>query len=310
MRNGECEISRVWNVCYGSRFMRVMWFLLVLFCSGVARGVIVQGGDGSGNTTGAGVTGWDYVGARGASAVYIGSYESGYWVLTAGHVGAGIFTLNGIDYGAVAGSEVTLTNSDSTEADLKLFRIDGDPGLPSLSLASSPPSFGASLTMIGYGIGREATETRWDSSWLESATGIYRGYKWAEPHLKRWGANTALGTTTIAYANGVKTSVFVTEFRTGTAQATSGDSGGGVFLSDGTLAGIMISVSQPSGQPGDASIYSNFGRSETYSVDVSKYRSQILSIVSAAPVPEPGVAGLIGLGVLVALGLVRLKMRI
>ncbi|MGH8048825.1 MAG: trypsin-like peptidase domain-containing protein [Chthoniobacterales bacterium] len=288
-----------------SRFV----FILCLLVAGVARGVIVQGGDGSGNTTGAGAgIGWNYVGSRVASAVYLGNYNGGYWVLTAGHVGAGTLTLNGTDYFAVPGSEVTLTNADSTNADLKLFRIDADPGLANLSLASVTPTFGDAVTMIGFGSGREAAETHWDLSWQETAgPGIYRGYKWSEPHVERWAPNTAAGATDITYENGEKTSVFVTEFRTGTGQATNGDSGGGVFLSDGTLAGIMISVSNVSGQPGSTSIYSSLGRNDTYIADVSKYRSQILGIVSAVPIPEPRVPLLLGLAVLAALAVRSFK---
>jgi hypothetical protein len=159
--------------------------------------------------------------------------------------------------------------------------------------------------MIGYGLGREASETRWDTSWQETTgvTGFYRGYKWSAPYLKRWGPNTAEGTTTITYENGVKTSVFSTEFRTGAAQATTGDSGGGVFLNDGTLAGIMISVSQVSGQPGGTSIYTpGTIRSKTYMADISAYRPEILGIVSTTPVPEPRVAVLLELALLAVCG--------
>jgi hypothetical protein len=142
-------------------------------------------------------------------------------------------------------------------------------------------------------------------SWQETTgiTGIYHGYKWDGSFLKRWGANVVEGTKIITYENGVKTSVLFTQFRMGRAQATVGDSGGGVFLDDGTLAGIMISVSQVSGQPANTSIFSpGMVRSETYVADVSVYRAQILAAIAAAPVPEPGVARLLGLALLAACG--------
>jgi hypothetical protein len=281
--------------------MRHAVFILCLFVTGLARGVIVQGGDGTGNTTGTNAgSGWNYVGSvGGASGVFLGGYDGSYWVLTAGHVGAGTFTLNDTSYAAVAGSEITLTNDDGSTADLKLFRIDGGPEYVPLTLASSAPALGASLTMIGNGVGREAAETHWNFSWIETSSpiAIHEGYKWSDPRAKRWGRNTVSGYMEVSYSNGVTTETLTTRFQqqSGSAQATSGDSGGGVFLANGTLAGIMIAVTSPeaAGQPGSTSVYGNL----TYTADVSAYRSQILGIISPVAVPEPNVPALLAMAI-------------
>jgi hypothetical protein len=268
-----------------------------LLLSGSARAVIVSGGDGSGNLTDLGnVTGWDYVGSvNGASGVYLGDYGGSYWVLTAGHVGAGDFTLDGVVYSLLGGSAVSLTNSDDRTVDLTLFRIATDPGLATLALSSGTPAVGTSVTMIGNGINRGADLTQWNVNWDETFVGVYRGYKWTGTSAKRWGKNTVSGTAT----NGT-TDYLTTAFlqASGSAQATAGDSGGGVFTTVNgtlTLSGSMGLVSNFVGQPGSTSVYGN----QTYSADISVYRTQILDRISPAPVPEPGVAALSAVGLAV-----------
>jgi hypothetical protein len=280
--------------------MRRALFLPFLLCCGMARAVILSGGDGSGNATGAGAgSGWDYVGSiGGASGVYLGDYGGSQWVLTAAHVGAGSFTLNNATYNYVPGTAVTLTNTDGTTVDLTLFRIDGNPGLTNLALSSSAPSLGAPVTMIGYGTDRQASETYWNVNWTETSNsflGFYKGYRWSTTATKRWGTNIV---TSTGVTEGT-TRYFVTTFdrsAAGDAQATVGDSGGGVFVQNGSsweLAGIMGLVTKYAGQPDSASIYGV----QTYSADISVYRSQILDIISKAiPVPEPRIWALLLMG--------------
>jgi hypothetical protein len=103
-----------------------------------------------------GKTGWDYVGQinGGASAVYLGNG----WVLTARHVGSGVFSLRGVSYQPVTGSEHYFTTSTGT-ADLTLFQISTSPALNPLTLSQSAPvAFsdtppGDETVMIGYGGG-------------------------------------------------------------------------------------------------------------------------------------------------------------
>lgn len=277
-------------------FMRGLAVFLMVALLGLrsAVAVIAQGGDGSQNTTplGAG-SGWDYVGSvGGASGVYLGETNGAFWVLTAAHVSAGSFTLNGITYGMVAGSAVTLGGN----ADLVLFRIDANPGLASLDITASTPAIGTPLTMIGYGVGREAEPTRWTQDWHETDSGgAYQGYKWSGPSIKRWGTNTVSG---FGSGGSLSTTTFHTTFGMGTAQATLGDSGGGVFLADGTLAGLVIAVQTVNGQPAGTSIFSAMSgtANRTQIADLSAYRSEILGIMNSAVVPEPQTVVLVLLG--------------
>jgi hypothetical protein len=274
--------------------------MLLLMVAGMsaARAVIVSGGDGSGNLTGDGVSGWDYVGAvGGASGVYLGSYDGNDWVLTAAHVGAGAFTLNGVSYSAVADSAVPLTGLGGALADLTLFRIDGSPGLMTLDLSVSTPLVGQSVTMIGYGVNRDASLTYWKPDWTETTRrlqSMYQGYKWTGTSAKRWGTNVVTGTKTEG-----ATDYLLTTFTSlsGAAQATVGDSGGGVFVMNVStleLAGVMGLVSSYPGQPELTSV----DGTQTYSADISRYRSQILNVIAAVatPVPEPRTVALLFLG--------------
>jgi hypothetical protein len=111
------------------------------------------------------VTGWDYVGEiNGAGGVYLGFG----WVLTAGHVGAGTFTLpNGPGAGTyqVTGTSKSISNSAGT-ADLTLFQISNPPSptaLPPLILSVSLPvafsatQAGSPVALLGFGGGHGLT---------------------------------------------------------------------------------------------------------------------------------------------------------
>jgi hypothetical protein len=65
-------------------------------------------------------------------------------------------------------------------------------------------------------------------------------------------------------------------------QAATGDSGGAVFTSTVTpeLAGILFLIGGFEEQPANTALYGN----ETYSVDLSSYRDQILDVMA---LPEP-----------------------
>ena len=102
------------------------------------------------------VTGWNYVGhINGASGVYLGNG----WVLTAGHVGSGNFTLNGITYTPIPNTaqNIAPNASNKTSADLTIYQIASPPNLPPLTLSSSDPvafsatQTGSTVAMLGYG---------------------------------------------------------------------------------------------------------------------------------------------------------------
>jgi hypothetical protein len=89
--------------------------------------------------------------------------------------------------------------------DLQLFRINGDPGLPSLAIASEPVTTSnftrtsaPSVVMVGGSGGRSATQHQWnvtqhseiDWTWAQTAgTGTHQGYFSDGFAFKRWGTN-------------------------------------------------------------------------------------------------------------------------
>lgn len=223
----------------------------------------------------AGVTGWNYVGTvNGASGVYLGNN----WVLTAGHVGAGTFSLSGTSYSVVAGSVQGILNTDGTPVDLTLFRLTLAPNLPSLTVASSAPvafsqsQGGSSVAMIGYGGGQGQT----------------------------WGLNTAtqIDQSIFLSGYGYTSTDFVTDYGSfghGPSSFTNnytlivGDSGGADFIFDSTASKWVLSGI-------NEAVDSN---KNSYLVELSAYASQINSITAA--VPEPSSFGLLGLGLLALL---------
>lgn len=178
------------------------------------------------------VTGWDYVGSvNGASGVYLGNG----FVLTAGHVGAGDFVLDGQTYDVVAGSGQQIGT-----ADLNLFQIDTTSTtgtaltLPALTLALNPPtafsslSTGSSVVMIGYGGSNGETWGEDTINYTNQATPLTVG-------------STVYNSVDFYTVDG--TSIAGTQSITNNAQLVAGDSGGGDFIFNATtkqweLAGI------------------------------------------------------------------------
>ena len=134
------------------RVLLRMAVVLALVWGVPAGAVIIASGDGTGNTSApSDDPGWDHVAIRSyASSVYVGDG----WMLTADHLPPGDVEIEGVLYRAVLGSEVTLV-----PADLKLFRIESDPGLPPLPIATGPPM--GEVVMIGNGRNR-GIATSWD----------------------------------------------------------------------------------------------------------------------------------------------------
>jgi hypothetical protein len=230
-----------------------------------------------------GITGWNYVGivaggGGGASGVYLGNN----WVLTAGHVGPGNFTLGLNTYVVVPGSAQSITDAQGT-ADMTLFQIATAPDLPALSIATSSPEVlstfqaGSKVAMIGYGTG----------------SGLFES----------WGLNTVNDTGVQVPLSGFVSTDFVTEYGPMTKGSHSetnnflvflGDSGGGDFiyntgLAQWQLAGINEAVDGVS--------------HNSAMVDLSTYASQISSLTAT---PEPASCVFLGGGLLVMLGNARL----
>ncbi len=259
------------------------------------------------------------VGAVGtASAVYLGTDGAGNgWVLSAEHVTLGPTTfkfpdpsnpsqIDSATYNIVPNSGIILTNPAGNQpgaganSDLILYKIDpsssfyGLPNLPRLNIATAAPSLGDTVIGIGRGDDRGATISTFDSNFTTPPVGPaeYSGYTLGSTHTTRWGDNLVSTVGNITNVGTPSHPVYVNSFSTnfslngGTAnefQATSGDSGGGVFDKIGGqwyLSGMIDAVTlAASNQPGNVAI---FGTS-TIIADLSVYASQIRAVV-----PEPG----------------------
>ncbi len=296
--------------------MHPIYKLLLLLLLGAplnAEAVLLAVGDGSRNTTApADDPGFSNVGVRGSgTAIYLGNR----WVLTAAHIGAGNVTLSGTSYGADLSTTTRLENAGGGLTDMVMFRLQADPGLPTLNLSTTSPGRGSQVVMIGAGRDRAADLTHWNvsgSTWTEvSASDSWNasGYEVEGTRSLRWGENAIVtfSTVTVNSGSGDVTSFGMNFSQFGLpdeAHGVRGDSGGAVFVkNEGTweLAGMMHANTSRNGQPGDTAVFGNY----TYAADVATYFSDI-DLISGGTftgnaIPEPSSALLIGLGLLLAL---------
>lgn len=265
-----------------------------------AWAVIVAGGTGTQNTTGDGVPGWEHVGSvNGASGIYLGNG----WVLTATHVNAGNLNLPGRGvFPVVAGSAFRLVDPvTSVPTDMTMYRISGDPGLPTLTIAPNPPVQGTTVFMVGNGRNRSPDLVYWSVNtsnpnnwiWTQLASSVganASGYFYGSGSTKRWGTNVIdnfPGTSSvpgIINAGFGDTRVFTTYFTNlpNEGQGAPGDSGGGVFDAGGRLVGLMNAIGTFSNQPADSVVFNM----ATYVADLHQYRNQIALRINV--IPEPG----------------------
>jgi hypothetical protein len=233
------------------------------------------------------LTGWNYVGQiNGASGVYLGNG----WVLTAGHVGYGNFTLGGVTYMVITNSVQAISDSYGT-ADLTLFQIESPPNLPSLILSTSPPTVfsskvaGSSVAMLGYG-------------------GNY-GLTWGLDIVTETNEEVPLtGTsyTSLDFFTDNGTVNRGASSITNNSTVVDGDSGGADFIYNATtgkweLAGINEIT-------GDYSNYSGtYYGNGTFSgfVQLSSYASEINPIINPVDSPAMPWPALLGLGFSLAL---------
>lgn len=296
-----------------------MAMLIGLTLGGNSARALVLAGGGQGNTHAPDADpGWANIGqilmaGRGPSTV---TYLGDNWFITADHVWnldnpTGVL-VNGSTYAVDSSSWIQLTNNAGpyagSGADLAMFRVTTPvTGLPSLSLRTTSLPDGSPVTMIGNGYAGQTNMTYWTSSWnlTNSASGVYSGFYWGvSAGTERWGTNGAhpSGWFNDGYGwnNGLYTT-FDANGGTNEAQAAEYDSGGGVFYENGStwqLAGIMVAVDGYTNQPGNTAVFGD----ETYSVDLSSYNSQIVSLMA---IPEPTSVFIVGLGTLFAIRMIR-----
>lgn len=244
------------------------WICLTLAIGALpSHAVIIASGDGTGNTTvPPGEPTLLHVGKYGGlTAVYLGNG----WLLTARHTGLTDIELDGVTHRSIATSYVQV--DPGSNPDLAMVRIESDPGLPDLSIASAPPSGG--VLMMGRGKSR-GPAINWDPDPFDD------GWTWGPGGEMRWGTNE-IAATSIPIDTGFQTITFAVDFSetSGTVHesvAAVGDSGGVVIPDDGSgeLTGIMVVTATFPGQPAATSLFGN----ATYAAQLSNYRGQILAI--------------------------------
>jgi len=166
--------------------------LVTLLLSLPAAAVIIDSGDGTGNTTAPpDDPGWDHVGVLGGAAVV---YLRNGWVLTAAHVGLGSVSLGGTVYAAVPGSDIQLDNGEGTLADLVVFAITPIPPLPDLEIRANPALPTGEVIMVGHGSNRGVASDSDDPGiWTpppDLPSPAIEGWYWGGAKAQRWGTNT------------------------------------------------------------------------------------------------------------------------
>ena len=226
-----------------------------------------------------------------------GVYLSDGWVLTANHVGAGAFVSNGQSYGYNGVDSYQINGTD-----LRLFKLSTFPVLPSLNLATSSPSVGSAVVMIGAGRTAQDSLTNWyvdaDTptwTWSEDqfvgADYIFSGFVTDSSKSVRWGTNTINGFTTLYNSPAFYTYFSNTNPTSYEAQAVRHDSGGAIFTQNGTnweLAGTIVAVQPFNGQPGGVNnaIFGNY----TIAIDLSAHATDINEYLLTT-IPESRVSG-------------------
>jgi hypothetical protein len=182
---------------------------------------------------------------RVGSAVYIGNR----WLLTANHVIPTRVVLGGVSYNLFS----AFTQQIGT-ADLKLIRLQTNPGLPTLQLTAAKRMIGEHVIYIATG----------DCFIEDNNDGTFDV---GNPGTTRWGENEILGfAAPDAFTKSILTK-FDESGLSHEAQVALWDSGGAAFV-DGQLAGVIWGRDLSTTQ---------FG-AESYSADLSQYRPQIVAI--------------------------------
>lgn len=295
---------------------------LLLLAGAEGRAVVVSGANGGGNTTnnttaaqmaaqlGLANTAFlnNVLPYSNAGSVYLG------WANTVGGPRAYLLSAMHIDISssmlinAVSYSVTRQSISGSDLALLTLSNVDGImPPLPVVNLSTATPVIGTSVIIAGFGQNRvqNAATNAFASDAVPVPDGT--GYTTTLPGILRWGTNQTVTVSSppdpplpLALLNlgGRLTVSFKTTFdepvsgewlSSNEAQAVLGDSGGGVFDTDGNLAGIIVAVS------GADKTDAAFGEASWFA-DIATYKSAIDTAIGHALVPEPSTTALFIVG--------------
>ncbi|HEX4416084.1 MAG TPA: dockerin type I repeat-containing protein [Lacipirellulaceae bacterium] len=245
------------------------------------------------------------------NGVYIGDG----WVLTANHVGGVPITFveGGTVYQPVPNESFQIPNPTGVSgltaqfADLRIYRINDDPGLPSLKIATTQLAANDEVMFITNGVFRASAESAWTTdsanppNWTSvgSCSGgtnnhCFHGYL-ASGQGKAWGTNNVVNDSVVGGSGQITTVInsgqslanLVTYDQGSSnpfeAQVVGGDSGSAVFHKNGSqweLAGITLAnfvySNQQSIQFNQAALYGN----ASAFADLSAYSSAISSIMS------------------------------
>lgn len=246
--------------------------LLALITRSTAQAIVLIGGDLPENRL-APPNGapWAHVAKLGdgnGSGVYLGKR----FVLTANHVPYPAFVrINGVPYGLDTAWGERRIGGD----DLKLIRINADPGLPTLKMIGmANEDLGKKSTLIGWGLGNGTVEPS-------------QGWLWGEPRKQRWGTNLTLPTLRQNGGRLRLASTFDLDAGPTEGAVAESDSGGALFQKFSgiwKLAGISVDAETVNGSYYDNNDQAAGLQSDhSYFIRLKDHRTEIRAIIAAAP---------------------------
>lgn len=231
--------------------------------------------------------GWDSVATMSiGSGVYLGDG----WVLAPYHVyqhnpSGGRYVDLDRRYYEILDTARRIEDSASMDADLVMFRIEGDPDLPLVEIADASP-LDKEVTVIASGRSRIGD--------LIDFGGGYEGFATSSQRAKRWGQNV---TDESVYAKSSaygRTVSLMTSFDSpgvgdDECQLVTNDSGGAAFVASSPgepwrLAGLALSVDIAPDYVGPSIAHNAVYGSRTFYADLASYQAQI-DVIRRIPLP-------------------------
>lgn len=269
-------------------WLRTPGFLGILLGMAIdARAIIFYSADNDHNNTdpGGGLPWQNVVEVRSSSGITgSGVYLGNRYVLTAAHVGpTETIRINSTDFSLEPAAPILIGT-----ADMKLLRLQSDPGLGNILLNTVAGDDFGDAYLVGYGVGR--------SSSLLSSSPISWGD--ASTATKRWGTNSVDG-----FGSGSGSFFLRTQFNTnaGSNEAALAlyDSGSALFRRIGLdwfLVGLGFAVGE---SPISSTSYAystaedqDYAEDDSYFVRISSY-ANAQNVLGGVVVPEPGTGHLL-----------------